>query len=135
MLTYAAYLGRQPIYGPNRAIRAYELLYRGNAGDTAARFENADAASAQVLLRAFLELGLPAVSPEQPVFVNHTRHLLELDPILPPDRCVVEVLEDVAADEETLAALRRLKALGSGLLWTTSCIPRNCARWSSWRTT
>ncbi|MEO8369251.1 MAG: EAL domain-containing protein [Candidatus Solibacter sp.] len=105
-------MGRQPIYGADREIRAYELLYRHAAGDTSARFQDADMASAQVLLRAFLELGLPAVSPEQPVFVNHTRHLLELDPILPPDRCVVEVLEDIAADAEIIAALHRLKSQG-----------------------
>jgi hypothetical protein len=32
------YLGRQPIYGANREIRAYELLHRRAAGDTSARF-------------------------------------------------------------------------------------------------
>jgi c-di-GMP phosphodiesterase len=105
------YIGRQPIYGPDREIRAYELLYRRNASDTTANFHNADQASADVMLKAFLEIGLPTVSPEQPVFVNHTRHLLALDPILPPDRCVVEVLEDVTADDETVGCLRRLKAL------------------------
>jgi EAL and modified HD-GYP domain-containing signal transduction protein len=106
-----AYLGRQPIYGTHRDIRAYELLYRGAAGDTAARFHDADQASAEVMLKAFLEIGLPTVSPLRPVFVNHTRHLLTLDPILPADRCVIEVLEDVAADPGTLAALRHLKSL------------------------
>jgi EAL and modified HD-GYP domain-containing signal transduction protein len=105
------YLGRQPIYGPNRDVRAYELLYRRAAGDTTARFRDADQASAEVMLKAFLEIGLPTVSPMQPVFINHTRHLLAMDPILPPDRCVIEVLEDVAADPETLGALRRLKSL------------------------
>jgi EAL and modified HD-GYP domain-containing signal transduction protein len=105
------YLGRQPIYGANRDIRAYELLYRRAAGDTSARFHDADRASAEVMLKAFLEIGLPTVSPLQPVFINHTRHLLTMDPILPADRCVIEVLEDVAADLETLAALRHLKSL------------------------
>src|ERR1022692_4323051 len=105
------YLGRQPIYSANRVIRAYELLYRRSAGDTTARFLDADQASAEVMLKAFLEIGLPTVSPLQPVFINHTRHLLAMDPILPPDRCVIEVLEDVAADRETLDALRHLKSL------------------------
>ena len=105
------YLGRQPIYGANRDIRAYELLYRGAASDITARFRDADQASAEVMLKAFLEIGLPTVSPLRPVFINHTRHLLAMDPILPADRCVVEVLEDVAADPETLAALHRLKKL------------------------
>ena len=105
------YLGRQPIYGANREIRAYELLYRRAAGDTSARFDDADRASAEVMLNAFLEIGLPTVSPLRPVFINHTRHLLTMNPILPADRCVIEVLEDVSADVETLAALRRLKSL------------------------
>ncbi len=96
------YLGRQPIYGANREIRAYELLYRRQASDATANFDDADRASADVMLRAFLEIGLSTVCPEQPVFINHTRHLLALDPILPPDRCVVEVLEDVTAERETV---------------------------------
>ncbi len=105
------YLGRQPIYGGNREIRAYELLYRRQASDATANFDDADRASADVMLRAFLEIGLSTVCPEQPVFINHTRHLLALDPILPPDRCVVEVLEDVAADRETVDRLARLQKL------------------------
>jgi EAL and modified HD-GYP domain-containing signal transduction protein len=105
------YLGRQPIYGANRDIRAYELLYRAAASDITARFHDADQASAEVMLKAFLEIGLPTVSPLRPVFINHTQHLLAIDPILPAGRCVVEVLEDVAADPETLTALHHLKKL------------------------
>ena len=108
----AVHLGRQPIYGANREIRAYELLYRRAATDTTARVDDPDSASALVLLQAFLEIGLAHVSPEQPVFINHTRALLLLDPIVPPDRCVVEVLEDIVADKEMVDAVRRLKSMG-----------------------
>src|SRR5450759_4624404 len=87
------------------------MIYRRAAGDTTALFLDADQASAEVMLKAFLEIGLPTVSPLQPVFINHTRALLSMAPILPPDRCVIEVLEDVAADPSTLVALRRLKSL------------------------
>ena len=59
-----------------------------------------------------MEIGLERASPSQPVFINHTRHLLDMDPIIPADRCVVEVLEDVVPDEGTVKALRRLKGLG-----------------------
>ncbi|MBS1858687.1 MAG: HDOD domain-containing protein [Acidobacteria bacterium] len=106
------YLGRQPIYGPDREVRAYELLYRRAGGDTVAHVRDGDGASAQVMLQAFLELGLTAVTAEQPAFINHTRRLLMLDPILPADRCVIEVLEDVEPDAETVAAVRRLKSAG-----------------------
>jgi EAL and modified HD-GYP domain-containing signal transduction protein len=105
------YLGRQPIYGPNREIRAYELLYRRTVGDSTARIADGNQASAEVILKAILEIGLAKVAPERPVFINHTRDLLAMKPVLPPDRCVVEILEDVTADHETIMAVRRLKQL------------------------
>ena len=106
------FLGRQPIYDGGREIRAYELLYRRNFADGAACISNGDQASAEVLLKAFLEIGLSKVSPEQPVFINHTAGLLAVDPIVPPDRCVIEVLESVPVNSDTIACLQRLKRLG-----------------------
>jgi EAL and modified HD-GYP domain-containing signal transduction protein len=107
-----SFLCRQPIYDGNREIRAYELLYRRNAADGAAHFSSGDQASADVLLKAFFEIGLSRVSPEQPVFINYTAGLLAVDPILPPDRCVIEVLEDVPVNSETIACLERMNGLG-----------------------
>jgi EAL and modified HD-GYP domain-containing signal transduction protein len=106
----SVYLGRQPIYGPDREIRAYELLYRRSLGDEVALVGDANQATADVLLKAIIEIGLHKVARERPVFINHTRDLLEMQPILPADRCVIEVLEDVAAVPATVDALRRLKA-------------------------
>src|SRR5689334_11951622 len=97
----SVYLGRQPIYGPNREIRAYELLYRRTLADESAHISDGNQASAEVILKAILEIGLGKVAPERPVFINHTRDLLAMKPVLPPDRCVVEILEDVTADPET----------------------------------
>jgi c-di-GMP phosphodiesterase len=108
----AVYLGRQPIYTAQREIEAYELLHRSTEYATAAGIVNGDQASAQTVLKAFLEIGLSRVSPEQPVFINHTESLLALDPIIPADRCVIEVLEDVPVNPGTIAALERLKKLG-----------------------
>ena len=54
----SVYLGRQPIYGPNREIRAYELLYRRTLGDDGAHFSNGNQASAEVIIKAILEIGL-----------------------------------------------------------------------------
>jgi EAL and modified HD-GYP domain-containing signal transduction protein len=110
--TPECFLGRQPIYDGNREIRAYELLYRRNAADRTANFTSGDEASATVLLRAFIEIGLSKVSQDQPVFINHTASLLAMDPIVPPDRCVIEVLEDVEVNSVTIACLERLKGLG-----------------------
>ena len=107
------YLGRQPIYDANRTIRAYELLYRRGRNDRAAHISDGNEASAQVLLKAFLYIGLARVSPHQPVFINHTATLLEVNPlIVPPDRCVIEVLEDVPVNAETVGSLARLHGMG-----------------------
>lgn len=105
-------LGRQPIYTYHREIRAYELLYRSRAAENFARISDPDEASAEVVLRAFVEIGLQRVSPSRPVFINHTRRLLDMDPIIPADRCVIEVLENIEPDEGTIRALRRLRGLG-----------------------
>jgi EAL and modified HD-GYP domain-containing signal transduction protein len=107
----SVYLGRQPIYSPNREIRAYELLYRRAQTDDAAHISDGNQASAEVILKAILEIGVDKVAPERPVFINHTRDLLAMKPVLPPDRCVVEVLEDVSADPEVIEAIRKLKSL------------------------
>jgi EAL and modified HD-GYP domain-containing signal transduction protein len=107
-----AYLGRQPIYNVIREIQAYELLHRLAVESTSAEFPDGDQASAEVVLQAFVDIGLKRVSPNQPVFINHTGPLLALEPIIPADRCVIEVLEDVPVTGETLGAVERLKKLG-----------------------
>jgi EAL and modified HD-GYP domain-containing signal transduction protein len=107
----SVYLGRQPIYGPTREIRAYELLYRGALADQSAQFSDGTQASAQVIIKAILEIGLGKVAPTRPVFINHTRDLLGMKPVLPPDRCVVEVLEDVTDDPDIVESIRRLKLM------------------------
>ncbi len=111
-LVSEVFLGRQPIYDSLREIQAYELLYRGAARDTTALISDGDRASAEVMLKAFLEIGLQTVSPSRPVFVNFSEPLLGVDPIIPPDRCVIEVLETVSVTASTVACLEKLKSRG-----------------------
>ena len=106
------YLGRQPIYSADREIRAYELLYRRSSADTTANIDDSDRASAEVLLKAFLDIGLSRASPERPAFINYPASLLAEAPIIPPDRCVIEVLENVAADRRNLGHVHDLKQQG-----------------------
>ncbi len=111
-LVSEVYLGRQPIYDALREIQAYELLYRGAARDTTAVIPDGDRASAEVMLKAFLEIGLQTVSPSRPVFINFSEPLLGVDPLIPPDRCVIEVLEGVSVTASTVACLEKLKSRG-----------------------
>src|SRR5450432_3439658 len=91
-----AYVGRQAIFDRALRVVAYELLYR-NSEENRARFSDSSQASAATMLNAFVEIGLDALVGTLPVYVNlPADFLLGIHPIpLPPDRTVIEVLEDV----------------------------------------
>jgi c-di-GMP phosphodiesterase len=110
---YEVFVGRQPIYTQQLDVFAYELLFRRgempHAGVT-----DGNQATAQVLVNTFLELGLDTLVGAKRAFVNLTRDFLLQDYslVFPPDRVVLEVLEDIAVDDDVLAALRNLSAQG-----------------------
>jgi EAL and modified HD-GYP domain-containing signal transduction protein len=110
---YEVFVGRQPIYTQQLDVFAYELLFRSgemqHAGVT-----DGNQATAHVLVNTFLELGLDTLVGTKRAFVNLTRDFLLQDYVLvfPADRVVLEVLEDVAVDDDVLTALRHLSAQG-----------------------
>jgi EAL and modified HD-GYP domain-containing signal transduction protein len=107
------FVGRQPIFTPQRQVAAYELLFRGAASAQTATQTGAQA-TAQVLLHTCLDIGLETLVHQKRAFLNVTRDLL-LGPALtalPPDRFVLEILEDTVVDAPLLAAVRRLRAQG-----------------------
>lgn len=108
-----AYVGRQAIFDRDLRVVAYELLYR-NSEENRARFTHADQATAATMLNAFVELGLDQLVGELPVYVNlPASFLLGEYPIpLPPERTVLEVLEDVPVTPALLVALREFRARG-----------------------
>lgn len=105
------FLARQAIYDADRRIHGYELLFR-RAVTESADVHDGNAATARVLLNAVVDIGLDKISTAEPLFINCTRDLLMLDPILPPDRCVLEVLESVEIDAEVLERIGWLRQRG-----------------------
>jgi EAL and modified HD-GYP domain-containing signal transduction protein len=107
-----ALVSRQPIYDRHTRVFAYELLYR-NQFNTSENTDG-DLSTAEVLRNTFLEIGLDRLVGESRAFVNLTRSFVLGDycSSLPPDRVVLEVLEDVAPDEDVVQALSRLSAEG-----------------------
>lgn len=103
-------VGRQPIFDGERRVSGYELLFRGpdHLGS------RGDAMTADVLVRAGLDLGLEAIVGSKLAFVNATRSFLvgEQPVPLPAAQTVVEVLEDVAHDDEVIEGCRRLADQG-----------------------
>lgn len=107
------YVGRQAIYDRSLKVQAYELLYRGGAGDRHAAL-NGDRATSDVLFNTLIGIGLDKVVGNKPAYVNLTRaFILGEHPIpFPPERCVLEILEDIEVDDALIQGIERLKEQG-----------------------
>lgn len=108
------FVGRQPIFNRDMEVMAYELLFRGNTQDNHAMIIGGDAASAQVMMNVFGEMGLTEVLGDHKGFINFTEGLLlrEYQPFFPREKIVIEVLEDVKVTPQLIDSLTKLKALG-----------------------
>lgn len=104
-------LARQPIYDAKLDIQAYELLFRSSNAE-AAVIDDGNVASSTVLLNAFASLPLADVLEDKPAFVNFTRELLDHELPIHPSKLVVEVLENIEINADTIAAIARLKQAG-----------------------
>ena len=107
------YIGRQPIYDRKLGVYAYELLFRA-ASDNSAKFTDGDQATSDVIVNTFLEIGLDNIVGDRLAFINLTRAFFvgEHTISLPRDRVVLELLEDIEADEEVVNSVKRLSEQG-----------------------
>jgi len=106
-------IGRQPIYDANLWVEAYELLFRGASMDLSNASEG-DRATGDVLLGALTEIGLDRLVGERRAYINLTRNFVRGHFPLPapPERVVVELLENVGVDSEIVEGVRGLKRAG-----------------------
>lgn len=103
------FLARQPIFNQDIEVFGYELLYRG--GNTAdANVVDGNKATSKLIINSFVELGIENITNNKPAFVNLTRDFLTGKIPLPlsPENVILEVLEDVNADPESIAGLKKL---------------------------
>ncbi len=106
-------IARQPILDRDGRVCGYELLYRplpisGEGPD------DPEAASASVVVSALGEIGLEQLVEDQPAYINVTRRLLlDVGQLpLPPDRIVLELVENQLVDDPLLTILHELTAAG-----------------------
>ena len=107
------FIGRQPIFDRDLEVYAYELLFRANSGNIADIIDG-DEATSDVIVNTFMEIGLDTIVGHSLAFINLTRSYLvnENTISLPKDRVVLEILEDIEADEEVINGVKRLASQG-----------------------
>lgn len=105
-------VARQPIFDQISRVQAYELLYRPGAGDGSDT--SGAAATARVILAAVSDFGLDHLAGKADIHINLPGELIRkpIDIPLPPDRVVLEVLEDVQADDAVVAGIKSYRSNG-----------------------
>src|ERR1700733_1885094 len=99
-------VGRHPLCRGRKQTLGYELLFRNSMVNEAV-IQNPEQATAQVIVNAFMEIGLERIVGSSLAFVNVTRDFILGDHCrsLPKDRVVLEILENTVPDAELFRAL------------------------------
>ncbi len=100
------FLARQPIFDHQGTLQGYELLHRRDGVSGADVSVGEDRMSAEVLVNAFLSIGIARITGEALAHVNLSRQLLVdgLWRMLPQERVVVELPPSVRGDEAVVSA-------------------------------
>ncbi|MGI4896364.1 MAG: EAL and HDOD domain-containing protein [Janthinobacterium lividum] len=109
-------MGRQGIYDRDRALIAYELLFRAHGRESAELAVGAeqDHATSQVISATFGDFGVEQIAGDKLLFINLTRGFFtgELPMPCSPSQVVLELLETIEVDEQLMAGLHALRAQG-----------------------
>jgi c-di-GMP-related signal transduction protein len=107
------FVARQPIFDGRQRVFAYELLFRSGPENYFTPVRSPELQTSHVISNGMF-IDLATLTDNKPAFVNFSREALvgDLAFALPPKEIVVGVLESVTADDESLAACRRLKKAG-----------------------
>ncbi len=107
-------IGRQAILDRAGNTFGYELLYRETSSSTTSGKGTDSTATLRVIINAFINIGIDRIAKRGKLFINFTQDLLieRIFKALPPNRVVVEVLENVSAEKEVIAALKEAKMSG-----------------------
>jgi c-di-GMP-related signal transduction protein len=108
------FVARQPIFERDKTLAGYELLFRTGAGNFFPAGVDPDTASKEIIGQTLSVFGLDALVGDKLAYVNVTRRILleGTYAFLPPGRLVLELLENLRPDPETLAACQAAKNAG-----------------------
>lgn len=110
------FVARQPIFDHHKKLYAYELLFRTGATNG---FPNIDGTTAttSLLSSTFFTVGIDKITHGRLAFINFTEDLIAkgIPELFPPDKLMVEILEDVTPGPAVVTACRQLKEKGYSL--------------------
>ena len=108
-----AFVARQPIFNTNRAIVAYELLFRDGKSNAMPDIDG-DTASSKVLSASHLGVGFGDITGGKRAFINFTERLLtnRIPELFPSNTTVIEVLESVSPSKAVVESCRKMVEKG-----------------------
>ncbi|MFK7855674.1 MAG: EAL and HDOD domain-containing protein [Granulosicoccus sp.] len=109
------YIARQPILDEEGGTYGYELLFRSSNTNAYDPSVDGDTATSRVLSDAILECGIDGLVGNGYAFINLTARFFEnpeLLNLLPPRRCVLEVLETVDVTDKVVEGVKILRDKG-----------------------
>jgi EAL and modified HD-GYP domain-containing signal transduction protein len=110
-------VARQPIFTTTSEVVGYELLYRRVPTDTTAGGSHRRIMPADVIVHAFITIGLDHLTTGRSAFIGFTREMLlaRTFTLMPPGSVVIELLENVDPDEAVEQACEELVDAGYSL--------------------
>lgn len=108
-----AYVAREPIFNKKQKLLGYELLFRDGLTGSFPGIDG-DTATSKLLSNSFLAMGIDQIAGGKKAFINFTQDLLlqKVPTMFPVERIVVEVLEDVNAENGVVQACREMADAG-----------------------
>lgn len=111
--TSEVFLGRHPILNSKQKTIGYELLFRSKGNDTNMSLDDLSATSG-VIVNLLSQFGIDQILDNKLGFLNIAASSLMSDTLelLPPDRIVLEILEDTPINAQIITRCKALKELG-----------------------
>lgn len=107
------FVGRQPIFTRDLDVYAYELMSH-SATESDTDTASADTATSQVIINAFMEIGIDKLVGKKTAFITLTEHFLQSDYELPlpKDRVILKIPSYVNITDEVINGTKRLADAG-----------------------
>jgi c-di-GMP-related signal transduction protein len=111
--TMDIYVARQPIFDHEKKIYGYELLFRDSIKNAFPDIDG-NTATSKVLANSFFNIGIDKLIGKGLAFINFTRELLikQVPKLFPSEQLVIEVLEDVEAEDDVVKSCIELSKRG-----------------------